>query len=133
MKHKISLQVKCPHCRKSLMDDEVILHGFPSIKLNIQTPEDRGIVNLCSVYECFDHVSSLKTKKDTVVDFSCPQCNKELLVKEECRLCDAPMVSFVLQSGGRVNFCSRHGCSNHYIAFDDLSTELAKFYEEFGD
>jgi predicted RNA-binding Zn-ribbon protein involved in translation (DUF1610 family) len=115
------------------MDKEVLLHGFPSIKLNIQTPDDRGTVNLCSVYECFDHKTDLEIKKDIIVDFTCPHCNKELLVKEECRLCDAPMVSFVLQTGGRVNFCSRHGCSNHYVAFDDLSTELAKFYEEFGD
>lgn len=132
MKNRISLQIKCPNCRRSLMDDEVKLHGAPSIKLNIMTPEDRGTINLCSVYECFDHVSDIPVKKDTVVEFSCPKCNKELLVKEECKLCDAPMVSFVLQTGGRVNFCSRSGCSNHYVAFEDLSTELSKFYDEFG-
>lgn len=133
MKHKISLHVKCPHCRKSLMDDEVKLHDNASIKLNVQTPDERGTINLCSVYECFDHVSDITIKKDTIVDFSCPICNKELLIKEECRICDAPMVSFVLLSGGRVSFCSRSGCSNHYIAFKDLSTELSKFYAEFGD
>lgn len=132
MKHKISLQVKCPHCQKSLMDEEVKLHDVPSIRLNIQTPDERGTVNLCSIYECFDHLSDIKLKKDTIVEFSCPHCNKELLVKEECRLCDAPMVSFVLQTGGRVNFCSRHGCMNHYVAFEDLSTELSSFYDEFG-
>ncbi len=75
MKRKVSLQVKCPHCRKSLMDNDVLLHDYPSIKLNIVTPEERGVINLCSLYECFDHQSSLEIKKGTIVDFYCPICN----------------------------------------------------------
>ncbi len=133
MKKQISLNVQCPHCLTSLMDNDKILHGFPSIKLNIVTPEDRGVLHICSVYECFDHNANIEIKDNTVVDFYCPKCNKELLVNEECKLCDAPMVSFVLAVGGRVNICSRKGCSNHYVAFSDLSTELTKFYNEFGN
>ncbi len=109
-----------------------MLHNAQSIKLNIMTPDERGTINLCSVYECFDHVADISIEEGTVVEFTCPKCNKELLVNEECRICGAPMVSFVLKTGGRVNFCSRHGCSNHYIAFEDLSTELSMFYDEFG-
>ena len=131
MKKKIALHVKCPHCRKSLMDEETLLHDHASIKLNIVTPDERGVVNLCSLYECFDHTSSIELKKDTIVDIYCPKCNKELLVKEECQLCGAPMVNFVLKVGGRVAICSRVGCSNHYIAFQDISSELAKFYHEY--
>lgn len=133
MKKKISLHVKCPHCRKSLMDDEKLLHNVPSIRLNIVTPEERGVLHICSIYECFDHETTLNIKKDTVVDAYCPQCNKELLINEECKICGAPMISFVLKTGGRVNICSRSGCSNHYIAFQDISTELTRFYEEFGE
>ncbi len=113
------------------MDNDVLLHDYPSIKLNIVTPEERGVINLCSLYECFDHQSSLEIKKGTIVDFYCPICNKELLVKEECQLCNAPMVNFVLKLGGRVAICSRHGCSNHYLAFQDISSELSKFYHEY--
>lgn len=131
MKRKISLHVKCPHCRKSLMDDEVLLHENPSIKMNIVTPDDRGVIYLCSIYECYDHQTDVKIEKGTVVDFYCPKCNKELLVSEECGVCSAPMVNFVLQVGGRVSFCSREGCPNHYVAFQDLSSELAKFYHEY--
>ena len=133
MKKKISLQVKCPHCRKSLMDNEKLLHDAPSIKLNIVTPEERGVLYICSIYECFDHETNISVPRDTVVDTYCPHCNKELLVNEECKICGAPMVSFVLQTGGRVNICSRNGCSNHYIAFQDISTELTRFYEVFGE
>jgi len=115
------------------MDTTHELHGFPSIKLNIVTPEDRGVLHICSLYECFDHKANIEIKDNTIVDFYCPNCNKELLVKEECKLCGAPMVSFVLNAGGRVNICSRKGCSNHYVAFSDLSSELTKFYDQFGD
>ena len=132
MKKKISLHVKCPHCRESLMDEENLLHDQPSIKLNIVTPEDRGVINLCSVFECYDHYSNIEIKTDTIVDFYCPKCNKELTIKDECKLCGAPMVTFVLKAGGRVSICSRKGCSNHYLTFQDLTQELSKFYNEFG-
>lgn len=131
MKKMISLHVKCPHCLKSLMDEETMLHEYPSIKLNVVTPEERGTLNLCSLYECFDHQASIALEKDKIVDLYCPNCNKELLVREECQLCSAPMVNFVLKVGGRVAICSRVGCSNHYLAFQDISSELTKFYHEY--
>jgi len=131
MKKKISLQVKCPHCRESLMDEEHLLNDYPSIRLNIVTPEDRGIINLCSLFECFDHTENIDIKTNTIVDFYCPKCNQELTVKEECKLCGAPMVSFVLKAGGRVSICSRKGCSNHYLTFQDLTQELSRFYNEY--
>jgi len=133
MKKFISLSVVCPYCMKSLMDEEMKLSGFSSIKLNIQTEEDRGTIRLCSLYECFDHQSDIPVKEGEIAEFSCPHCNKELLVKEECHLCDAPMVSMMLKTGGRVNICSRKGCSNHYVAFQDLSIELSSFYNFYGE
>lgn len=133
MKKHVSLKVACPYCMKSLMDEEHLLNGFPSIKLNIKTENDRGTIHLCSVYECFDHQSDIPIEKGEIVEFSCPHCNKELLVKEECHLCDAPMVTLSLATGGRVNICSRKGCSNHYVAFQDLSTELSNFFNYYGE
>jgi len=113
------------------MDEEYLLNDHPSIKLNIVTQEDRGTIHLCSIYECFDHKADIELKKGEVVDFYCPLCNKDLLVKEECSICGAPMVNFVLKVGGRVSICSRNGCVNHYVAFQDLSTELSKFYDVY--
>ncbi len=133
MKNQISLNVQCPHCLSSLMDSKRKLKGYPSIKLNIITLEDKGIIRICSVYECFDHEANIDIRDKTIVDFYCPSCNKELLVKEECKICGGPMVSFDMLVGGRVNICSRKGCSNHYVAFSDLSDELARFYDEYGD
>jgi predicted RNA-binding Zn-ribbon protein involved in translation (DUF1610 family) len=132
MKKQISLSVKCPFCGNLLMDTKTLLHGKPSIKLNIQTHTHRGTIHLCSIYECYDFITEVPLTKKEIVDFSCPHCNKELNTKEECQECGAPMVSLLLQTGGRVSLCSRTGCPNHYVAFEDLSTELQKFYETFG-
>ncbi len=132
MEKYISLSVKCPFCGKSLMDKEELLHGEPSIKLNIQTQNSRGTIRLCSIYECYDYQTEVPLIEKEVVDFTCPHCNKELNTKEECQVCGAPMVSLLLKTGGRVGLCSRTGCANHYVAFEDLATELQKFYEAFG-
>ncbi|UBM61153.1 hypothetical protein LA303_06895 [Candidatus Sulfidibacterium hydrothermale] len=132
MKKHISLAVKCPHCGKSLMDKEAPLHGKPSIRLNIQTQQSRGVIHLCSYYECFDYKTDVPLAQEEIVTFSCPHCNKILNSHEKCKICDAPMVSLLLQTGGRVSLCSRTGCSNHYVAFEDVATELQKFYEAYG-
>lgn len=133
MKTLISVNVKCPHCLSSLMDTKIKLKGYPSIKLNIITPEDKGVINICSVYDLFEHQANIDIRDNTIVDFYCPNCNKELLVNEECRICDGPMVSFLMKVGGRINICSRNGCLNHYVAFSDLANELSKFYDEYGE
>lgn len=131
MKRNISLNVLCPYCHKSLMDNEVKLSNYPSIKLNICTRNERGVIHLCSIYECYDHVSNIELIKGDVVEMCCPHCNKELLSKEECIECGAPMVNMVLKIGGGVSICSRCGCPSHYVAFQDIHTELEKFYEEY--
>jgi len=131
MKSYIFLEVECPHCLKSLMCEEHKLHDKPSIKVNITTAESRGTIHLCALYECFDHLSDIELKENEIVGFTCPHCNKELQVKEECKICNAPMVSFALKTGGRVNICSRKGCSNHYVAFENINTELMMFYDKF--
>ena len=131
MKKYVSLEVDCPYCMKSLMCHEHKLHGYPSIKVNISTENDRGTIHLCSLYECFDQISDIEIPENSIVEFCCPHCNKKLKIKETCEVCGAPMVSFSLTTGGRVVICSRKGCSNHYIAFKDLNSELMMFYDKF--
>ena len=132
MKKQISLSVKCPFCGRSLMNQDESLNGKPTIKLNIQTQNSRGTIYLCSIYECYDYHTEVPLTEKEIVDFACPHCNKELNTREECHVCGAPMVSLLLTTGGRVSLCSRTGCPNHYVAFEDLATELQKFYEIFG-
>lgn len=132
MAKNVSVQVKCPLCKKSLMDDENPLHDYPSIKLNIQYEKTRGIINLCSIYDCYDHVCNVDISGVEVADFTCPHCNQLLNTSEKCDVCDAPMVSFALDMGGKVAICSRQGCKKHYVAFENLQDAVKRFYDEYG-
>ncbi len=114
------------------MDQEHPLHDLPSIKLNIETASHRGIIRLCSVYGCYDHESDIVIPEREVAHFYCPHCNKQLIAQEICDLCDAPMVQFLLDIGGRVSICSRSGCKKHFVAFENIADVISKFYEEYG-
>jgi hypothetical protein len=46
--------------------------------------------------------------------------------------CGAEMAPFYLDMGGKVSICSRSGCKNHFVEFEDLSIALRKFYQEYG-
>ena len=131
----VSLKVKCPHCGKSFMDFETMLHDVPSIKLNIETATERGTIRLCSIYNCYDHLSDFDLKKGEIARFYCPSCNKELKSNDNCAEanCNAPMIPLTMELGGKVLICSRRGCANHFVAFEDLETQLRKFYHEYGD
>ncbi len=134
MTKKVSLNVKCPHCSKSFMDKETLLFEYPSIKLNIETSTDRGTIRLCSIYGCYGHLSDIDLKDGEIAEFFCPSCNKQLKSNDECdsQDCNAPMIPITLHLGGKVFICSRKGCKNHFVAFEDLATEVRKFYHEYG-
>jgi hypothetical protein len=135
MTKTVSLKAKCPHCGKSFMDEVTMLHETPSIKLNIESGSNRGTIRLCSIYGCYDHLCDFDLKKGEIARFFCPHCNKELKSNDECDAsnCNAPMISLTLELGGKVFLCSRSGCENHFVAFEDLETQLRKFYHEYGE
>lgn len=129
----ISLNVKCPVCSKSLMDNEHKVDNEPSIKMLISAPDNsKGTINLSSIYGSYNFICDLELEDDSLAIFSCPHCKSELMSDQLCVTCHAPMASVVLDIGGKINFCSRKGCKNHNIGFEDLSNALTKLYQEFG-
>lgn len=132
MSHQISLNVKCPHCDESLMDDGHQINGEASIKVNIVTERERGVLWLCSVYGCHAHENDIELRENEIVKFYCPKCNKSLMRDVNCEICEAGMVGFNIKAGGKVNICSRKGCENHYVVFEDLNFAISKFYQEYG-
>jgi len=114
------------------MNKENPLHDKPSIKLSIKNGDTWGSIRLCSVYGCYEHESDLDIKGTDIVEFYCPHCLQLLNNKEECDVCHAPMVTLLLDIGGKVVICSRSGCSKHYVAFEDIGSMLRKFYDEYG-
>jgi methionyl-tRNA synthetase len=128
----VSLNVKCPICGVSFMDDENLVDNEPSIKLNIKIADKNGAINLSSIYGSYNYICDVDCPNNDIAEFSCPHCHFELNSDIECKVCKAPMAPFYLDMGGRVSVCTRAGCKNHVIEFEDLSNALAKFYQEYG-
>jgi hypothetical protein len=130
---KVSLNVRCPYCQESLMDDDIHINDRPSIKIRIETDDDTSYLWLSSIYGDYSHNSPIEMKPGIEVDFYCPHCNELLNTDlQKCYLCGSSMVSFVTNVGGRVSICSRYDCENHYLVFDNIENQIMKFYTEYG-
>jgi hypothetical protein len=129
----ISLKVKCPVCNKPLMDKDHKVDNEPSIKLAIETGGKKGTLRLSSVYGSFNYMADIEIPDNEIVNFFCPHCREDLHSAEMCKTCDAPLVSLILDLGGKVSFCSRKGCQDHSVGFEDLSDALKKLYQDFGE
>ena len=128
----VSLNVKCPECSKSLMDSENKVDNEPSIKLLIEIADKKGQIWLSSIYGSYNYISNIDLPDNAVANLTCPHCKSDMTNEELCDVCKAPLVTLILDMGGKVNICSRKGCKNHNIGFEDLSEALKKLYQEFG-
>lgn len=132
MEKEVSLSVKCPICSGSLMDETRPILDKPSIKINIETEHDRGVLRLCCIYGNSSKTNDVEIAEGEIVSMFCPHCNKELSIDENCEACGAPLISLVIKAGGKLRICSRNGCANHHLVFKEISQELSRFYHEFG-
>ncbi len=119
MKKELVLDIVCPYCHHSLMDEEVKIKGIASVGLNVRLEDNKkGKVHLCAAYECFDHQVDLPVADGEILGLCCPYCHKELLTSETCQVCGAPMADLSLSTGGFVRICSRFGCFNHFLSLE---------------
>lgn len=131
MKKLVPVEVKCPHCRADLMDNQKMLNNKPSIKVKIKTKDKEGYLWLCSFYDCYEHESDFYIPPREIVKFYCPSCNAELDTEIKCESCQAPMVTFNMKSGGKVSICSRNGCDKHFVAFQNIEDAIKQFHDLF--
>ncbi len=125
MENQVILRVVCPHCHRSLMDHEVKIKGLPSVRLNIRTENNKkGKLHLCSAYECFEHQKDIPIEDNEIVEMCCPHCHKEILTKEICQVCGAPMAEMALEGGGFIRICSRKGCFNHFLSKEESDRKV---------
>lgn len=128
----LSLNLKCPHCSAALMDPDTLVDNETSIALHIDIAKKKGEINLSSIYGSFNYICSIDSQKEEVAVFSCPHCGKDINTKTECKVCKAPMASLILDMGGKISYCTRRGCKNHSVEFEDLNNVLRKMYQEYG-
>lgn len=132
MYNTLSLSLKCPHCSASMMDAEKLVDNEASIALQIEIADKNGKINLSSIYGSFNYYCDIENPVDSIALFSCLNCGKEIKTSSECKVCNAPMASLVLDIGGKVSFCTRSGCQNHTVEIDDLDNVLRKFHQVYG-
>ncbi len=127
----LQVSVNCFSCRKSLQDDKVRIDDFPSVKTKIICEAGEGYVYLSSSYGSFDVKTEIPIKDGEVVEFYCPHCGGSLKTSENCEICFAPMVRVDVDAGGRIDFCSRKGCTNHHFEFSDINRDLRSFLAQY--
>lgn len=115
------IQLSCSVCKKSLMDTDYVIDGYPSIHLNITSIGKKGWLRLSSLYGSCNKASEFEIPSDTVVRFFCPQCKKELLGFSNCPECNAPMASMYIYDNCTYEVCTQGGCKGHMLNLNQIS------------
>jgi NADH-quinone oxidoreductase subunit E len=109
------IEVSCPHCNRTLIDESFVIDGHPSIKLRISFDHEDGWLRLSCLYGSYNFSTELDVPEHTVVEFNCPHCRVQLPSTSDCSVCGAPMVPMLVDGGGLVQICSRRGCRHHML------------------
>ncbi len=114
-KRVFPIEVSCPRCNHSLMDETHVVDGRASVRVTISVGQQHGWLCLSSLYGSYNTASEFPIPEDAVVHFFCPHCHGELLGTSACAECGAPMVRMMVRGGGVVQVCSRRGCKGHVL------------------
>jgi len=112
--------VWCPLCSKSLMDPEILVDKKPGIKLDISSNDEKGTINISSLYGSYHYKTDFNIIHNTEYKFNCSSCNQNITSSIKCDECSATMIPLNIEGIGNVRFCSRAGCKNHNIEVDDV-------------
>jgi NADH:ubiquinone oxidoreductase subunit E len=109
------IEVGCPHCNHTLMDETHYIDGYPSVRVTVSFGRLHGWLRLSCLYGRTPVTYEHLIPKDAVVNFFCPHCHTELNGASHCADCGAPMVPMIVRQGGIVQICSRRGCKGHIL------------------
>jgi len=131
MEALFAINVKCPHCFKSLMDPKITLDNEPSIKVDIKIRGEKSWLRLSSVWGSYTIQSERKINVGDVPEFYCPHCTKSLNLAIKCETCGSPKVELNLNTGGKIMICSKRGCKKHVIEIDNVKDFLRVANDEY--
>ena len=115
------IEVSCPRCNRSLMDDDFAIDGRPSIRCSVSFDGRHGWLRLSSVYGSASIFAEHEIPPWTVTRFFCPHCHEQLIGRSTCPACEAPMVPMMVRGGGIVQICSRRGCPGRRLDLDGVN------------
>jgi hypothetical protein len=128
MAHGLHIQVKCPHCGKSLMTPEPKIDQLDSIQFLSKIGNRIGHLYLSQVYGSYEKIfENIEDLSDAVVECSCPHCYRPFPVHHACGSCSAAVIGLDLKVGGIIKVCTRNGCAHHSLEFEDSQDALNLF------
>jgi hypothetical protein len=130
-------EVMCPNGH-NLISEAVLIHGEPSIKINVSLSGQKGIIYIDAFWgshaKLYDFLPAAQDKPVTV-EASCPACGISLMEnKGKCsqKGCSSTRyISFRLPGGSnKIYDCSRLGCPGHKIEITDLPHYISEAVSE---
>jgi NADH:ubiquinone oxidoreductase subunit E len=112
------IEVSCSRCNHSMMSQNHLIDGYPSILITVSFGNKHGWLALSSLYGSYNVTSEYKIPLDTIVQIFCPHCHAELIGSSDCPLCGNKMVPLIVRGGGIIQICPKKGCKGHIL---DLS------------
>ena len=106
-------QIKNAVCSKrhDLIDNEVKIDGFPTIRVKAVSAGNEGYLNLDPVYGKNRNQYWIEIKKGKEIQMSCPKCNISLLENVElCPKCESHIYSFEVPPQGMFKGCTNPQC-----------------------
>ncbi len=129
-----SLHIRHAYCPNghSLVDKNVKIHGYPSLKVTVRFGDLKGTLFLDPVYGSFDHDDrDLPLPMGKVVRLYCPQCDTDLTdADERCHVCSSPMFLFHLPKGGVIEGCLKKGCFYHKLTIVDSEEQISRLFKD---
>lgn len=119
----------CPHCKKSLIKDEMlwlkVVNG------------DEGDLMLSPYLNVFSSKSTIYLPEDKEIhDLKCPHCGVSFIVKDDqCDECGAPTAKIMVSASTKmIEFfvCSRKGCRWHGLSDEDNVTVFEALHQTGG-
>jgi len=115
------VKVSCPMCKKSLMDKDYLIDGYPSIKLNINSNSKQCWLRLSSLYGSYNIASEFEIPFNELSRFYCPHCGDEFLSFSNCPECGTSMAAMLIRDSCTLEVCTRRGCRGHILNLNQIN------------
>ncbi|MBN1798143.1 MAG: NAD(P)H-dependent oxidoreductase subunit E [Spirochaetales bacterium] len=115
------VKVSCSVCKKSLMDSDYLIDGYPSIKININYNGKQCWLRLSSLYGSYNIASEFKIPSNEQSKFYCPHCADEISGSSHCPQCGSSMAALLIRDGCTLEICTRRGCRGHMLNLNPIN------------
>lgn len=117
---KLILETVCSACHHPLNDGEWIV-------LKLRLPgKGEGTISLSAYFSDYSVKLPFFIEEGVLGSFSCPHCSATLNTNKHCQVCQAPLFTLGIKTGGIIDVCTRKGCKAHALGgFGDPDEMMA--------